>query len=110
MLKKTISTILDPKGAEEMVNSTMKELYTKGIMEGEVKGKMEGLMEGEVNGEIKCRIKDVLKLLKSRFKRIPSATEKAIQSYRDPIALESLFEQALDCKSLADFERDLAHL
>jgi hypothetical protein len=95
---KTISTILDPKGAEEMVNSTMKELYTKGIMEGKIEGRIES------------KIQDVLKLLKSRFKRIPSATEKAIQSYRDPIALESLFEQALDCESLADFERDLAHL
>ncbi|MDR2761415.1 MAG: Rpn family recombination-promoting nuclease/putative transposase [Planctomycetaceae bacterium] len=98
VLIESISEILNPEGAEEMVKSTIRELYMEGIMEG----KIEGLIEG--------RIKDVLKLLKSRFKRIPAATEKAIQSYRDPIALESLFEQALDCESLAEFERDLAHL
>jgi hypothetical protein len=32
-----------------------------------------------------------------------------IKSYKDPIALDSLFEQAMACETLSDFEQDLAH-
>jgi predicted transposase YdaD len=81
-----------------MVTSTMQELL------------QEGRKEGIKEGEIKRQIQDVLKTLKVRFKRIPAATENAIKSYKDPIALESLFEQALVCETLSEFERDLAHL
>ncbi|MDR2169867.1 MAG: Rpn family recombination-promoting nuclease/putative transposase [Planctomycetaceae bacterium] len=98
----TISKIINEKETKEMVTSTMQELLQE--------GRKEGIKEGIKEGKIESKIQAVLKILKVRFKRIPVATENAIKSYKDPIALESLIEQAVICETLSEFERDLAHL
>jgi hypothetical protein len=76
----------------------MEELYTEGIKEGKKEGKIED------------KIESILKILRTRFKRVPKLTEKAIRAYKDMVALDSLFDHALVCATLAEFERDLAHL
>ncbi|MDR2344752.1 MAG: Rpn family recombination-promoting nuclease/putative transposase [Planctomycetaceae bacterium] len=118
VLTETISKIINKKGAEKMVMSTMEELLMEGKIEGKKEGKIEGIREGTIKGKmegiregtIKTKIDSVIKILRFRFKHISNATLKAIQMYKDAIALDSLIEQALSCETLAEFERDLAHL
>jgi predicted transposase/invertase (TIGR01784 family) len=89
----TVSKILDKQETEKMVMSTMEELFTK--------GKLEGKLESE--------IKSVLTTLKKRFKIVPKSISQSVNSYKDPMALESLFELAMDCETLEEFEQGLAH-
>ncbi|MDR2344751.1 MAG: hypothetical protein LBE18_01670 [Planctomycetaceae bacterium] len=97
-----------------MVMSTMEELLMEGkiegiregIREGTIKGKIEGIREGTIN----AKIDSVIKILRFRFNHISNATLKAIQMYKDAVALDSFIEQALSCETLAEFERDLVHL
>jgi hypothetical protein len=98
---RTVSKILNQTEAKKMVMSTLEELYVKGTKEGQREGKREG--------EVKRGISDVLKILNIRFKKVPQPILRAVSLYKDPIALESLLEQAATCKTLAEFERDLAH-
>jgi hypothetical protein len=105
----TISKILDKKEAEKMFTSTMEELFVQGAKFGEKRGEKKGEKRGEKRGEIKRGARDVLRLLKIRFKRVPHSISRAVNSYSDPIALDSLLEYAATCKTLPEFERDLAH-
>jgi hypothetical protein len=72
-----------------MVTSTLEELFLKGKTES--------------------KIQAVLKVLNKRFKKVPRSVSQSVNSYTDLIALDSLFELALDCETLAEFERELAH-
>ncbi|MDR1053183.1 MAG: hypothetical protein LBL39_03315 [Planctomycetaceae bacterium] len=86
----------------------MEEIYTKGKKDG----KIEGIKEGKKEGKLIGKIESILKVLRTRFKlkRVPSLTEKAVRAYKDMVVLESLFDHALVCATLAEFERDIAHL
>ncbi|MDR2117346.1 MAG: hypothetical protein LBP87_13290 [Planctomycetaceae bacterium] len=84
-----------------MCRSTLEEWYIKGIKAGERKYEREG--------EIKRGILNILKILNIRFKKVPRSISRAVNSYKDPIALDSLLELAITCKSLAEFEQNLAH-
>ncbi|MDR3197851.1 MAG: Rpn family recombination-promoting nuclease/putative transposase, partial [Planctomycetaceae bacterium] len=92
---KVISKVLNKQETEKMVMSTMEELLLKGVKKGVKKGKIES------------KTQDVLKILDKRFKKIPNSIVQSVNSYTDLIALDSLFELALDCKTLAEFEREL---
>ncbi|MDR2117347.1 MAG: Rpn family recombination-promoting nuclease/putative transposase [Planctomycetaceae bacterium] len=110
---KTVSKILNKTEAKKMVISTLEEWYIQGAKEGEIKGEKRGEKRGEKKGEIKGEIKRsilvVLKILNMRFKKVPQSISRAVNSYKDPIVLDSLLELAMTCKSLAEFEKDLAH-
>ncbi|MDR0609513.1 MAG: hypothetical protein LBG58_05340 [Planctomycetaceae bacterium] len=80
-----------------MVMSTLEELY--------VKGKEEGLEKGEINRGTR----DILTVLNTRFKKVPLSISRAVHSYKDPIALESLLVQAAACTTLDEFEQDIVH-
>jgi hypothetical protein len=67
-------------------------------------GKAEGVVIGEARGEARGA---VLTILRSRFKKVPTATENAIRSMMDLTALESLAIHAETCKSLEEFEKNL---
>jgi hypothetical protein len=88
----TISKVLTKQETEKMVTSTMEELFVQGEKEGEKKG----------------RILVILKILNKRFKKVPKSIVESVNSYTDSIALDSLAELALDCETLAEFERELA--
>ncbi|MDR2704431.1 MAG: Rpn family recombination-promoting nuclease/putative transposase [Planctomycetaceae bacterium] len=96
-----VSKILNKQEAEKMVVSTLEELFTQGKVEGKVEGKEEG--------KIESRVQDVLKILTKRFKYVPVSISQSVNSYTDLIALDSLFELAMDCETLAEFERELVY-
>ncbi|MDR2170251.1 MAG: Rpn family recombination-promoting nuclease/putative transposase [Planctomycetaceae bacterium] len=89
-----------------MLNSTLGKVFT----EGKIEGKEEGIIEGIKKGKIEGKIDDVLKILIRRFKDIPAPISRAVKMYTDLVALDSLMDRAIDCESLEDFERDLAHI
>ncbi|MDR3198011.1 MAG: Rpn family recombination-promoting nuclease/putative transposase [Planctomycetaceae bacterium] len=102
---KTVSKIFNKTEAKKMVTSTLEELYIKASREGEKRGEK----RGEKKGEIRREAMDVLKILNVRFKKVPQLISRAVKAYKDPIALDSLLEQAITCKTLTEFEQDLAH-
>jgi predicted transposase/invertase (TIGR01784 family) len=92
---KAFSKILNEKEAEKMATSTMQELLTQGRKEGRKEGKKEGKTEFGRNA--------ILNVLRKRFTNVPKRIETTIQKMNDPIALESLFSYALDCRTLDEF-------
>ncbi|MDR0391986.1 MAG: DUF4351 domain-containing protein, partial [Planctomycetaceae bacterium] len=98
---RAISKILNKQETEKMITSTLEEQYIKGIEEGEIKG--------ERRGEIKGEIRMILKLLNKRFHKVPDSIVRSLSLYTDSIALESLGELVVDCETLEEFERYLAH-
>ncbi|MDR3198169.1 MAG: Rpn family recombination-promoting nuclease/putative transposase [Planctomycetaceae bacterium] len=101
VIVREFSKILDKKETENMILSTMEELYTN--------GKLEGKLEGEIEGETRKSIQSVLKLLNKRFDKIPESISKVVNSYKDLTALDLLFDRACECKTLAEFEQNLVH-
>ena len=63
--------------------------------------------EGRAEGEVKAGKNMVLKLLRAKFRRVPTGVEKAILSMTDPTALESLAARILECGSMDEFAEEL---
>ncbi|MDR2345852.1 MAG: DUF4351 domain-containing protein [Planctomycetaceae bacterium] len=70
---------------------------------------IQGIQEGIQEGIQKGKTQDILKILNKRFKSVPDSVVQSLNSYTDIIALDSLFELALDCENLTEFEQALAH-
>jgi hypothetical protein len=94
---RAISKILNKQEAEKMVMSTMK----KNFMQGKLEGKLEGKREEKIQA--------ILTVLKKNFRDVPESVLQSVNSYKDIIALSSLFELALNCETLQEFEQGLAH-
>jgi predicted transposase/invertase (TIGR01784 family) len=101
----TISKILDKQETEKMVISTLEKFFVQGKTEGKTEGKIEGKIEGKVEG----KIEDVLKTLKKRFGNVPESISQSVNSYQDPVVLDSFWELAMDCRTLTEFEQGLVH-
>jgi hypothetical protein len=105
----TLSKVLDKKEAEKMITSTLGEQFLQGKKEGIKEGIKEGKTKGKKEGEIRGKAQSILKILDKRFKKIPRSISQSVNSYTDSIALDSLVELALDCKTLTEFKQALAH-
>jgi flagellar biosynthesis/type III secretory pathway protein FliH len=83
----------------------------EGLAEGEARGKAEGLAEGEARGEVRGKARGkaeaLLTVLQARFGKVPQSIVKAVNSYSDLIALESLTVLAATCNSLNEFKEGL---
>ncbi|MDR0335561.1 MAG: Rpn family recombination-promoting nuclease/putative transposase [Planctomycetaceae bacterium] len=91
------SKILDKKETENMIMSTMEELYAN------------GKLEGKLEGETKKAVQNVLRLLNNRFHEVPESISHTVNSYTDLAVLDSLFDRACVCNTLAEFEQDLVN-
>jgi hypothetical protein len=105
VLVNEVSKILDKKETEKMIMSTLEQMYTNGKLEGELKGELKGKLEGKTEKAIQ----DVLRLLTNRFHKVPESISHTVNSYTDLTALDSLFDRACVCKTLAEFEQDLVN-
>jgi hypothetical protein len=74
-------------------------LVDKWRNEGRIEGKIEGRVEGEAKG--------IVTVLKARFGKVPTQIVELINSYSDPVVLESWLELAVTCQSLKEFEETL---
>ncbi len=69
--------------------------------------KAEGIAEGEARGEARGEAKTVVKILTTRFRRVPKTISDRIQAIGDSVVLDSLTELAVTCEALEEFEKAL---
>jgi hypothetical protein len=88
----------------------------RGEKRGEKRGEERGIRIGEERGvrigaelaALRVKKDVVLTCLSTRFKRaVPSDIRESVESYSDAVALDSLFQSALTCKSFSEFKKDL---
>ena len=65
----------------------------------EARGKAEGKAEGEARA--------VVRILTTRFGRVPQAVSERVLAIGDLVVLDSLTELAVTCRSLEEFEKAL---
>ncbi len=63
-------------------------------------GEKRGEKRGEIRGEKRAKQELLIKLLQSRFDRVPESVTKQISSIRSASRLDALFEDALNAKNL----------
>ncbi|MDR1924081.1 MAG: hypothetical protein LBQ66_06875, partial [Planctomycetaceae bacterium] len=79
-----------------------------GEKRGEERGEKRGIKIGEERTKLQVKKDMVLTCLSTRFKReVPSDIRESVESYSDAVALDSLFQSALTCKSFSEFKKDL---
>ena len=84
------------KGKEkQMIKSIFDEKYDAGVAVG--------VAVGEARGEAKGKAESVLKVIRTKFKKIPKEVERAVLGMSDSIALESLLEHAIYSDTLDEF-------
>ncbi|MDR0704123.1 MAG: Rpn family recombination-promoting nuclease/putative transposase [Planctomycetaceae bacterium] len=89
--------------AENMTTTIFDELRAEGRAEGETRGRIEGRIEGKTEAGQNM----VLAALRKKFRKIPNRIETAIRNMSDPIALESLISDVIECQTLDEFENVL---
>ena len=94
--KAIINTIKGEKGIK------MVQTIKKGISQIAWEG---GVAAGEVKGRVEGKVETLLKILRTRFCRIPKDVEKTILSMTDPVALDSYAVHAATCQSMAEFSQ-----
>jgi hypothetical protein len=74
----------------------------------------EGIAEGEARGAVRAEARErakaqqaVLRVLKARFKNVPTSIRKSVETYTDLIALDSLLQHAAVCQSVKEFKEAL---
>jgi flagellar biosynthesis/type III secretory pathway protein FliH len=79
----------------------------KGRAEGRVKGRAEGRIKGRTEGRAEGGQNAVLVVLRAKFRKVPRHIETAIRRMSDPIALESLINDAIVSQTLDEFAEAL---
>jgi hypothetical protein len=79
----------------------------KGRVEGRAKGRIEGRVKGRTEGRAEGGQNEVLDDLRAKFIKIPRQIETAIRRMSDPIALESLINEAIVSQTLDEFAEAL---
>ncbi|MDR1268155.1 MAG: Rpn family recombination-promoting nuclease/putative transposase [Planctomycetaceae bacterium] len=118
---------LTPESIDEIIEPVYKERSTKMSLtfleklekRGRVKGRAEGRAKGRAEGRIKGRVEGraegraeggqnvVLAALRAKFKKVPRHIETVIRQMSDPIALESLINDAIASQTLDEFAEAL---
>jgi flagellar biosynthesis/type III secretory pathway protein FliH len=102
----------DAEEVMEIVTSWKKEGIKEGIKEGLRRGRKQGLQKGRLEGIREGRIgasrEALIEVLESRFKRVPAATRRAIESIEEPQRLTLLLREAIVVASLKEFEERLS--
>jgi len=73
------------------------------LLEGIEIGTTRGIEIGKLEGKLEEKVNDILKTLRVRHEQVPDAIVVALSRRTDLIALESLFEVALQCDSINEF-------
>jgi predicted transposase YdaD len=97
--------------AGTMVKTLYDEIFEKGVFNGELKGIKKGIKKGIEKGIEKGREEEstaartsvILRLLNKRFGEVRIDVKEKLYAKQDPIVLESLAEQLLDCKTIEEF-------
>jgi len=97
---------INPKGDYNM-KSLADRLYEQGVEEGRKEGLEEGMEKGMEKGEARGVIQSLTQMLAYRFGKLSQKALKTLKQIFDPELLNKLFERALSCESLKEFEGEL---
>ncbi len=95
------------KGEQEGFQKGEQEGFQKGEQEGFQKGEQEGFRKGEEQGILRKSQENILDLLGHRFGSCPSTIENEIKKICNLGQLKELFRDAIDCKSLDEFQKNI---
>jgi len=98
-IDKAITNVFKYEEATKMIETIRHSTLLEGIEIGKHEGKLEGKLEEKVN--------DILKTLRLRHKQVPDAIVTELNRRTDLIALESLFETAVQCNTIDEFAEAL---
>ncbi|MDR2705912.1 MAG: DUF4351 domain-containing protein, partial [Planctomycetaceae bacterium] len=98
-IQETIQKTIPGKEGEHMASTMVKTLYDEIYEKGELSGKFKWKEEGKAEEGATM----LLKLLKKRFGEARVDVKEKLYAKQDPIVLESLAEQLLDCKTIEEF-------
>jgi hypothetical protein len=105
----------NPEEKKNMITTIFEDKFLEGVAVGETRGETRGIARGEAIGEARGKAigearratQSIATVLKTRFGKVPTRIVKLINSYSDPVALESWLAFAVTCKSLKEFEEAL---
>ena len=83
----------------EKLDAFFRERYALDVAQVEARGRAEGEAEGQR--------RNILAILKNRFGKVPQGVVKDVNSYSDPIALESVAVRAASSRTLDEFKEGL---
>ena len=90
---------------------TRMEAFAEGYAEGYAEGFAEGLKEGLAEARAEGRVKFIKRILTKRFGSLPPAVaealDKKIAEKADEAECDRLFDLAMDCASVEQFQRGL---
>jgi len=98
-IDKAITNVYKYEEAIKMIETIKHSTLLEGIEIGEARGEA----RGEERGRVTEKINAILKTLRHRHEQVPESIIAELNSRTDLIALESLFEVALQCKTINEF-------
>jgi hypothetical protein len=87
-IDRILDPIFNPEEKKNMITTIFEDKFLEGITVGEARGE----------------VKSIVTVLKSRFGKVPVRLVKLVNSYSDPVVLESWLGLAATCQSLKEFE------
>jgi hypothetical protein len=102
-MQETIQKTIPGKEGEHMATTMVKTLYDEIYEKGALNGREEGRVEGRAEGREEGKVLAILKQLKKRFGEVRVDVQEKLYARQDPIVLDSLVEQLVDCKSMDEF-------
>jgi hypothetical protein len=98
-IDRILTPIFNPKEKKKMLTTIFEDKFLEGVAVGEANGEAKWKARGEAES--------IVTVLKTRFGKVPTRIVKLIDSYSDPIVLESWLALAVTCQSLKEFEEAL---
>jgi hypothetical protein len=102
-IDRILTPIFNPEEKKNMITTIFEDKFLEGVAVGEARG----VAVGEVKWKAEGKAEGIATVLKTRFGKVPTRIVKLINSYSDPVALESWLAFAVTCKSLNEFEEAL---
>jgi hypothetical protein len=106
-INRILTPIFNPEEKKNMITTIFEDKFLEGKAIGIAEGEARGIAEGEARGEVRRAAKSIVTVLRSRFGKVSTRIVKLIDSYSDPVALESWLVLAATCQSLKEFEEAL---
>ncbi|MDR2440429.1 MAG: DUF4351 domain-containing protein [Planctomycetaceae bacterium] len=102
-IQETIQKTIPGKESKHMAGTMVKTLYDEIFEKGVLSGTAKGIVKGRAEGSAEGRAELILKQLEKRFGNVPVSIQKQIREKHDPIVLDSLAVQLLDCQTIEEF-------
>jgi hypothetical protein len=102
-IQESIQKIIPGKEGEHMAGTMVKTLYDEIFEKGSFNGELKGIVKGRAEGRTEEGANMLSRLLNKRFGEVRVDVKEKLYAKQDPVVLESLAEQLLDCNTIEEF-------